>query len=145
MLKGHAEIMGDSVTLINLFIATCNQIDSLWQFFVTVHLALVAALYGIERLRRLKNLEIIIFSTAYLLFSCINIRAKLDIYRLLIAIDKEIDINIKESNLEILRRYFSGVEYDDRVLVLLAVHIFSALAIATVVFINRYSSKQLAA
>jgi hypothetical protein len=133
--------MCEPTTLINLFVAIGNQLNSLWGLFITAHIVIIAAIYGIERLRRLSILEICLFSIGYILFSVVNIRAKLESYKLLNAIAKEIELSIKGSNLDILSKYFEGVELDDRIIILWVVHVFTVVAIAIVAVTKKYYSK----
>ena len=133
--------MCEPTSLINLFLATGNELNSLWGLFITAHIAIIAAVYGIERLRRLTILEICLFSIGYTLFSVINIRAKLESYKLLNVIAKEIKVSIKGSNLEILSKHFESVELDDRIILLWVVHVFAVVAIAIVAVTKKYYSK----
>ncbi len=121
--------MNAELQLIDLFIATGDQLDSLWQFFVTVHLALIASLYGIERLNHLKNIEVILFSLAYLVFSLINVRAKHDSYNLLISLENIITKVTLSGKYTELQDYFNDLVYSDRLIILWGVHFFSAIAI----------------
>jgi len=128
-------------TLINLFVAIGNQLNSLWGFFITAHIAMIAAIYGIERLKRLTILEICLLGIGYIFFSVINIRAKLESYKLLSTVAKEIKVSVKGSNLEILSKHFEGVELDDRIIILWVVHVFTVVAIAIVAITKKYYSK----
>ena len=133
--------MNDHTTLINLYLATCSELNFVWGFFLTAHIAMIAAIYGIERLRRLTILEICLFSIGYILFSAINFRAKFESYKLLSAIEKEIEISIRGSNLEILSKHFEGVELDDRIFLMWVAHIFAVVAIVLITIIKKYYSK----
>ena len=68
--------MGSELHLIALFMAIGSELNSLWQFFLSVHLALVASLYGIDRLSHLKKIDLFLLGTGYFMFTFINLRAK---------------------------------------------------------------------
>lgn len=134
--------MQSGLTLISTFIAIGDQIDSLWQFFVSVHLAIIASLYGIERLNNLRTIETILFGFGYIIFSLINMRAKQQAYGLLINIENE--INSSSSGLSIypfLSEYFSNSSYDDRLLILWIVHAFAGISIV-IILLFRHPSRR---
>ena len=45
------------MNIVEAYISAGDQLDALWQFFTTIHLAIIAALYGIPGLQRLNWFE----------------------------------------------------------------------------------------
>jgi len=114
----------NSSELVQAFMVSDQKIDSLWNFFVTVHMAIYGFLFFIKRL---KVRHLIISSVAYLGFTIINLRAKLDAYNLHEALLLDIKkLGIKSAD----NLYFFMTHYDigDRAGIVWGVHIFSLCA-----------------
>lgn len=118
-----------SAEIVELFVIVGSRLDALWEFFVTVHLAVAAAVLGIERLSKPRTCEYTLLSVAYLAFSWINLRAKLAAYQLLVSVEQEAASILSGAQLENLHRLFLESEFDDRTAIAYTVHV------ATIVFI----------
>ena len=77
------------VALFEAYIATGQKIDQLWNFFVTVHLAIAGVLLVSSNVNRYPWLVDICLLIAYLAFSAISFRAKGIEYKLLNVLTKE--------------------------------------------------------
>jgi len=124
----------NSPELIQAFIATGQKLDALWEFFVTVHLAMYGALFFLKSLRAE---HVFISFVAYLFFTWINLRAKLNEYELYNALLSDIKaLGVGEANN--LAAFINGYHVDDRAFIVCLVHALSLAAFSYLVFsINR--------
>lgn len=123
--------------LLQVYVMAGDQLDALWEFFVTVHLAIAASLYGIERLRILKVHEYFLLSIGYLAFSIINLRAKHQAYEFLIAVELELEKILSTTEFQSLKDFFSNIEFTDRVHIVWIVHI-ATIAIIIALAITKH-------
>ncbi len=123
--------------LLQIYLMSGQKIDSLWEFFVTIHLAIFGIFFLIERV---KNNHIIIFYVSYILFAVINLRAKIYEYNFIISIYSE----LKESthNLTSISKYFLSHQFTDRIFVTLFVHIFAFLCVSLILFMQWQKNKK---
>lgn len=110
--------------LLDSFLVAEQNIDSLWQFFVSVHLAIFGAFFTIKTIRRH---QLSIFIASYILFTIINIRAKINEYLLYTSIAKELQTKL-DANSEILN-FYNNFDTSDRILILYTIHIISFIFI----------------
>ncbi len=129
--------MANLMSLTELYIMAGDQLDSIWQFFVAVHLAIIGVLFGLESFRNLRKREFIILGASYLLFSFINCRAKIISYGLLESLVNEINLSITVKT-KFLSGYFLEQNFStgvgDRVSMVIVVHILSAIIIGYLYF-----------
>lgn len=107
--------------LLQIFSMAGQKIDALWEFFVTVHLAIFGALFMFHKM---KTHQLVITLISYIAFSIINLRAKIEEYELYKSILLEIK-KIDKQRLMQLSSFFSGYNVDDRIIVVYTVHIIA--------------------
>jgi len=110
--------------LMQIFSMSSGKIDSLWEFFVTVHLAIFGGLFIYKKL---KTDQLCIALISYIAFSLINLRAKIQEYKLYESLLFEIK-GMKFQQIQNLNNFFSNYDISDRFLITYAVHIFSFVA-----------------
>ncbi len=111
----------DIDSLLHLFSSSGQKIDALWQFYVTVHIAVFGGLFVFHRMYRHQIFIIII---SYIAFSLINLRAKIFEYEFYNAVLD--DLKLDSSSLGVnINNFFEIYTLEDRLLVTLVVHIFS--------------------
>lgn len=118
--------------LMNYFILTGQKLDVLWQFFVTIHLAILG---GVLFFRRLHKSEIAILLLSYLIFSLVNIRAKINEYEIYTHLIKDIKKNIPSTY--DLASFFNSYSVDDRYCITLVIHIASFIALCYMIWLRR--------
>ncbi|MGH1377576.1 MAG: hypothetical protein ACRBB3_02025 [Alphaproteobacteria bacterium] len=106
------------------YIMVGDQINTLWEFFVSIHLAIIVASYAIRK-ADIGKIEYSILIISYLSFSAINWRAKYNAYTLLSAI-KNSKTDKNEASLPI-DLFFNGMYFDDRYAIITIIHIFSII------------------
>lgn len=121
----------DVTDFLQLHLANSNAVDSLWNIYITLHLALIGALYAFEKLQHLSRKEYAVFAVAYLAYSYINARAKWEAYRLLAAIEEKTqELVIAEDSTSSFSMYYAELDYGGREYVMLIIHICSAFFLA---------------
>lgn len=120
--------------LVNVYTSTGDQTDTIWNFFVTVHLAIIA-IGLIHKNVSLEFYHLIVATVGYGLFSWMNWRALGNNYELLTSIIKDIKI-LELENLNLYAE-ISFDNYDDRGLVNIIAHLIGG-AIFLIVFISAY-------
>lgn len=109
--------------LIQLFSISGQKLDALWQFFVTVHLAIFGALFVFHKM---KKHQIVISIISYFTFSLINLRAKIQeylFYESIIDAIKKVD----KKSISSIDSYFSQYNVDDRIIITIIIHFVSLL------------------
>ena len=112
-----------SFELFQLFSMSGQKLDALWEFFVTIHLAIFGALFLFHKIKRH---QIIILIISYLTFSLINIRAKIHEYD----IYKSFLIELKSNNLDAtpaIKKFILNYSVDDRVIITVTIHLLALL------------------
>ena len=123
------------IDLLQIFSMAGEKLDALWNFFVTVHLAIYGALFVFHKM---KPHQMWITVVSYVAFSAINFRAKYFEYRLYGALLDEIrrlDLNSKD--LRHLSAFFSQYSIDDRVFIAASVHIIALVFLVFLLFKSR--------
>jgi hypothetical protein len=104
-----------------LFSLSGQKIDALWQFFVSIHIAIYGALFVFHRI---KVHQIVVSVILYIAFSIVNIRAKANEYELYEALLNEIKDNNIKGNIH-LNSFISNYSVDDRIMITIIIHIVS--------------------
>ena len=123
--------------LLDLYMSSGQKLDALWQFFVSIHIAIFGALFLFHKM---KIYQIIISLMSYIGFSIINIRAKIYEYEFYASITKE----IKDKNLDSLKyvnQFFNQYIVDDRIMITVVVHIFSFLCLSYLLAMSKEPNK----
>ena len=113
------------VALFEAYIATGQKIDQLWNFFVTVHLAIAGVLLVSSNVNRNPWLVDICLLIAYLAFSAINFRAKGIEYKLLNVLTKE--MSGVDTKYKLLNTFFDDLSFSDRSYINIVRHLVSFL------------------
>lgn len=124
--------------LISLFSQAGQKLDSLWQFFVTVHLAIYGALFVFHKM---KGHQIFITIISYSAFSAINLRAKIEEYLLYKAFLDEIK-DVSKDKLVYVNEFFSQYNIDDRFWITYSVHIVSFIFLVILICFSRKQNNQ---
>lgn len=111
--------------LLEAYTLSAQNIDSLWEFFVTVHMALFGAFFY---LHKVEKYQLFIFMISYILFTLINIRAKITEYNFYNSIIN--DTSSKCNDNSHLCNFFHNYSPDDRIHITIAVHILAFIAVS---------------
>lgn len=111
----------DLFELFQIFSMASQKIDALWEFFVTVHLAIFAGLFIFHKM---KAHQLVITLISYVFFSLINLRAKIQEYELYESFLLEIKKNNNE-NLVHVNAFISQYDIDDRIIIIYMIHILA--------------------
>ena len=117
--------------LMQIFSIAGQKIDSLWEFFVTVHIAIFSGLFLYKHMKK-DQLVISLFS--YGLFSIINLRAKIQEYELYQSLLQDIkEINFNE-NVNNISNFIGNYDVSDRYMVTYFVHFFAFMVLLYLLF-----------
>lgn len=119
--------------LIQAYIMIGQKIDVLWNFYVTVHLAIIGLLV-FSRHPVVSKLSICSISIAYLCFSFINYRAKAIEYEFFQTIAK--DLRATDFGQSGLNDFFDSYSFSDRGIINIAIHV---LSVPLLIIVYRYS------
>lgn len=119
--------------LLESFMLVGQKIDVLWNFYVSVHLAIAAALFYF---RKLTIWQYSIFGVGYLFFTVINWRAKTNEYEFYDAITSEIKLRDLQSTT--VNRFFEIYEVTDRIFINNTVHIVSGILLLVLIILELY-------
>ena len=125
----------NSNDLIQAYVFTGQKIDVLWNFYVTVHLAIAGFLLALKT--KIKWPIATALSVAYLGFSIINYRAKAIEYDLLNSLIS--DIALIDTGHKSIDGFFNQQDFSDRTFINIIVHIFSIILI---IIIYKYSNSK---
>lgn len=123
----------DVSEFVNSYVATGQKIDSLWNFYVTVHIA-IASLLLLSRGRKINGLIVLVLTVGYLGFSFINWRAKEIEYTLMQALIEA--ITSMDTQSVVLNNFFDEQNYSDRSMINIGIHVFSIFSIAIVAYFS---------
>lgn len=117
--------------ILSLFVSTGGKIDSLWEFFTSVHIFIFGALFVFHKLTRA---QVFISILAYTIFTVINTRAMIHeytFYESLLA-----DAQNGPSKLGFQRTFETLANYQigDRIGIAIAVHILAFFMFLYLVF-----------
>ena len=117
--------------LFELFVISGQKIDALWEFFVTIHIAIVGALLFLNptRFRKIKAYPMVVLAISYASFTLINIRAKIEEYQFFLATISDLK-NRTLHSLNGLKGYVFQYDPDDRIVISIVVHALSFFFIA---------------
>jgi hypothetical protein len=117
---------------LNAFFHSARNIDTLWNFFVAVHLAIFT---GIFTLNSLNTVQLVVIGIAYVIFSFLNMRAKKYEYKIYNALIIDIKKNIEHEDNELaafMREYEVNVK--DRLYIAYGVHFCSFIFAGVLLF-----------
>ena len=120
----------DTFELFEILIQTGQKLDSLWEFFVTIHVAIIGALFIFHQMIFSQK---IITTFAYLTFTGINLRAKIEEYELYVASLKDLK-GLDLSGTAHLAEFVSQYELNDRIMISWLVHGISLLILLYLVW-----------
>jgi hypothetical protein len=106
--------------ILQLFFFSGQKIDTLWQFFVTVHLAVIGGIFAFKHLDLYQRIMII---ASYTIFSLMNLRAKYHEYRIYCSIIDDIKNNFQ--NQTEVNAYIYMYTASDRISITITVHLIS--------------------
>jgi len=110
-------------TLFELFISVGQKIDSLWEFYVTVHLAILGGILWVHA--RLHALISFTLFLSYLMFAWLNYGAIADYYHILTALQQDISSSSGPVHLQALHKQISVLDYSSREIILAIVYLAS--------------------
>lgn len=111
--------------LLEIYTLTAQNIDSLWEFFVTVHMALFAAFFY---LHKVEKYQLSIFFVSYVAFTLINIRAKINEYKAYNSIIEDMK-DMCVNNTTHVCGFFNDYSPNDRINITVLVHSAAFLAV----------------
>lgn len=114
--------------LFQIFSMSGQKLDALWQFYVTVHLAIFGALFIFHKM---KTHQIVISIISYLVFSVINLRAKIYEYIIYSSFLQELR-NKDLTSLPHINDFLSDYTVDDRITITITIH---ALSLSLLLFL----------
>lgn len=119
--------------LMQLGILCGQEIDTSWNFFISIHMAIFGAILISNNLRRISMLQKFILYSSYLLFTVVNVRSKINSYKLYCAIFY--DLNKADSKIgEGVKNYIVNVDFDDRITICVIIHVFALLIFSFLLF-----------
>jgi len=121
----------DVYNFVEAYILTGQKIDALWNFFVTVHLAIAGFLFYAKP-KKEHSVAICVLVVAYLAFSSINYRAKALEYGFLNSLTEE--IRTQDTTSLLVNEYFDTLSFDDRSTINVVIHL-SSFAFIVIIFI----------
>ena len=99
--------------IIELYTLCGQEIDTSWNFFITVHIAILGAFFMSNNLKTIKFINIVIFISAYAAFMLMNVRSLICSYELYYSILSDIQaggIAIPDN----IKLYFQNAKITDR-------------------------------
>lgn len=125
--------MSDS-QLISMLLTSGQNIDSLWNFYVTVHLGIAGAIIYSKRIDRS---YVLVFAIGYSVFSLINFRAKDNEYKLYTSIVSAIKESSSFDELPAtIKLFFNAYDVDDRLMINIGVHMLTAISVLLLLLIR---------
>ena len=116
--------LGDALSV---YVATAQNIDSLWNFFITIHLALLGGYFYFKD--HLNYAVGLIIGISYVVFAIINARAKYLVYKFLEALTNDIATLSQQTGLEHVSHFFRTIDYSDRAVIALIIHAVTAVVV----------------
>lgn len=120
---------------VQLFILCGQEIDASWNFFVTIHIAIFGAFFLSDKFEKSTKIQIFIIISSYILFSIINLRAKLNSYRIYNSLLSDLKRSISDASHGI-KFFIENYAVDDRIYISIFVHAIAFVFFILLFFIN---------
>lgn len=122
--------------LLQIYMMSAQNLDSLWEFYVTIHLGVFGAFFV---LHRLALHQLMIFWFSYILFLLINTRAKVKEYEIYSSLISDLKVTMVNEKSHI-GSFFMEYDVSDRIWITYIVHLFS-LIVVTLLCYKSWRSK----
>lgn len=119
--------------LMQLAILCGQEIDTSWNFFISIHMAIFGAILISNNLKLISMQQKFILYLSYLLFTVINVRSKINSYTLYSSIFHDLN-TINNQIGEGVKNYIVNSNFDDRITICVAIHVFALLIFSFFLF-----------